>query len=273
MPKFFENPSFPSYLKKREDFESLRNYQGADNSMEIFPHLNLSWWQIKQLYAKTGKPIGDLGASFSTLPVEGELQGVKVYPVDIMHMQGRDRYEGILEARMINARMGDAYAGKVVGLDANGSPFKITNSPLTGRDYGVKVYDAIEKAKANYIVADLEKIPVTDNFFSVTVLHDSLPKHSQDWDTFIQEQLPEILRVTDSAAHIYPMGIYKTEDRELIESDPLFDNFAVLEKITAIASSQGFNFSLRPGLLTGHRTLEKESEPRNGVFEKIRVTY
>ena len=108
MVNFFENPSFPQYLKKREDFESLRNYQGADRSPDIFPHLNLSWRQIKRLYKETGKPVGDLGASFSTLPVEGELQGVKVYPVDILHMQGRDRYEGILEMRMINARMSDA---------------------------------------------------------------------------------------------------------------------------------------------------------------------
>ena len=237
--------------------------------MEIFPHLNLNWREVKQIYKKTGKPIGDLGASFSTLPVEGELQGVKIYPVDIMHMQGRDRYESILEMRMINARMGDAYKGKFVGLDNNGNPFKLTDLPITSEDYAAKVYGAIEKAKANYVVADLSKISVADNFFSLTILHDSLPKHSTNWNTFIDQQLPEILRVTGSAAHIYPMGIYKTEDRELVESDPLFENPEVLEKIKMTAKVHGFNFNLRQGLLTGHRTLEKESDLRNGIFEKI----
>lgn len=266
--KFFENPNFPEYLKNREDFERLQ-WQGDDSSLKIFPHLEISWRDLRRAQQKSGKPVGDLGASFSTLPVEGELQGVKAYPVDIMHMQARDTYETILELRMINALMTHAYEGKAVGLDQRGSPYTIVDAPIKHGTYDARVYDAIAKAKANYIVADLTRIPVRDRFFSTTILHDSLPKHSKDWDIFIAEQLPEILRVTDQTARIYPMSIYKTELRELEESDPLFNNQEMMEKIKKAAAAHGFTFNLRPGShYVGQGRLLTEQDPRCGIFER-----
>lgn len=273
MAKFFENPSFPDYLKKREDFERLRDYQGDDSSIEIFPHLDVTWWKVKEESKKSGKPVGDLGASFSTLPVEGELQGIKIYPVDIMHTHGRDSYETILESRMINARMSDAYAGKPVGLDKHGNLLRIMDKPITtSREYGQRVYEAIEKVKANYIVADLAKIPLADRFFCITILHDSIPKHSKDWNAFMTEQLPEILRVTDSAAYVYPMSIYKTEGRELTETNPLFSNPDMLKLVRTVAALHNFTFDLRRA---GYNTLsggvmQREIDARSGMFQRIK---
>jgi hypothetical protein len=276
MTSFFEKPSFPPYLKRREDFERLRDYQGDDNSMEIFPHLNLNWWQIKKAFKESGKPIADLGASFSTLPVEGELQGVKIYPVDIMHMQGRKRYEHILSMRMFNARMCNAYTGRLLGFDKYGNERRMTKNPIKGMEYDRKVYDGIEKAKANYIVADLSKIPLADGFFSITIAHDSLPKHSKDWDAFITEQLPEILRVTNSTAYVFPMGIYKTEDRDLVEQDALFNNSDALKRIQNVAASHGFTFKLEKASYrstSGAGRDEEEDDARSGVFERIRTQH
>lgn len=192
MSEFHEK--LPNYIEKREDKESLK-WSWSGSSYEFFPNLNLDWQQLSEIYESSKKPIGDLGSSFSTLSVEGELRGINILPIDIMHGYNRSRYRGILERRFQQ------------GLDG---VYKKQSDGESRKNYLNRVEAAIQKVMNKCIIADLAKIPLKDRSLSMTIAHDSLPKHSLDLKTFLEKQLPEILRVTDLVAYIYPMSIYKT---------------------------------------------------------------
>src|SRR3989338_6847224 len=96
MGEFYER--LPSYIEKRKDKESLK-WLWSGSSFEFFPNLNLDWQQLSKIYENSKKPIGDLGSSFSTLSVEGELRGINILPIDIMYESNRSRYQGKLEKR------------------------------------------------------------------------------------------------------------------------------------------------------------------------------
>lgn len=98
MSKFYKEEFLPDYIKIREEKENLK-WCGHDTSFEIFPHLNLDWQQLSKIYEESKKPIGDLGSSLSTIPVEGELRGIYILPIDIMHEANKSRYTTIAEKK------------------------------------------------------------------------------------------------------------------------------------------------------------------------------
>ncbi len=203
MSEFYEQ--MPGYLEKREDKESLK-WVGKDDSFEMFPHLNLDWRQLKEAYNESKKPVGDFGSGFSTIPVEGELRGIDIIPIDITHEADRSRYEGIMQKNFQFGAVNSVYQRnelpenfrETMGLDR-----RVEN-------YWGTVDAAIEEVMNKYVIADLSRIPLADRSLSITITHDTLPKHSKDLKTFLEQQLPEILRVTDQTAYIYPISIYKT---------------------------------------------------------------
>lgn len=207
MSEFYKK--LPDYIEKRGDKEGLK-WCGHDNSFEIFPHLNLDWEQLSKIYKKSGKPIGDLGSSFSTIPVEGELRGIDILPIDIMHEANKSRYQGIMEENFqygVLDRVYDKQRWYTSKLPDETQKTMGTDKPLENYWEGVRA--AIQKVMDKFIVADLSNIPLKDRSLSVTIASDSIPKHSSDLKTFLEKQLPEILRVTDQVAYIYPMSIYK----------------------------------------------------------------
>lgn len=210
MGKFYEKP-LPNYIEKREEKENLEWF-GRGTSFEIFPHLNLTWQQLNEIYIDSyKKPIGDLGSSFSTIPVEGELRGIDILPIDIMHASNKGRYRGILEKDFQYGTLKEVY--KKRGAYEGRLPDEIqktmgTDAPL--ENYREDVEAAIKKVMDKYIVADLASIPLKDRALCVSIVSDSIPKHSPDLKTFLEKQLPEVLRVTDQVAYVYPMSIYKT---------------------------------------------------------------
>lgn len=135
-----------------------------------------------------------MGSSFSTLSVEGELRGINILPIDIMYESNKSRYQEILEKRFQDLK----------------GVYKKQGEWESNKDYLERVGAAIQKVMDKCIVADLAEIPLKDRSLSIAIAHDSLPKHSPDLKTFLEKQLPEILRVTDLIACIYPMSIYKT---------------------------------------------------------------
>lgn len=205
MGQFSEKP-LPEYIKKIEERESLR-WVGFDSSIDILPHLNLDWKQIEKIYRESKKPIGDFGSSFSTLPVKAELRGIDLESVDLMHEYNKDRYE---------FHLGNAFRrGTVKDLYINSPTARMPetmepNTRIEKDDYEEKVEMAIRAAQGKMIAGDLAHIPLNDRSISIAILHDAVPKHSPDLQTFLEKQLPEILRVTDRAAYIYPISIYKT---------------------------------------------------------------
>lgn len=289
MSEFYEQ--MPDYVEKREDKESLK-WVGEDQSFEMFPHLNLDWRQLKEVYDTSKKPVGDLGSGFSTIPVEGELRGIDIIPVDITHEADRSRYEEIMQKNFQFGAVNSVY-------ERNELPenFRETMGLVKRvENYWETVDAAIEKVMDKYIVADLSRIPLADRSLSITITHDTLPKHSKDLKTFLEQQLPEILRVTDQTAYIYPISIYKTivwwlkydpetgeedwkklsewtpeeikyeknlvegripQKRTLEEWLPLYRDLESLKAIAEVAEKLGFEFRLKKGSET-----EKEIERR-----------
>jgi hypothetical protein len=113
-----------------------------------------------------------------------------------MYESNRSRYQGILEKRFQH--------GDLEGV------YKKQSEGESNINYLKRVEAAIQKVMDKCIVADLAEISLKDRSLSITISHDSLPKHSPDLKTFLEKQIPEILRITDSIAYIYPMSIYKT---------------------------------------------------------------
>lgn len=207
MSQFCEKPP-PEYIKKREDKESLR-WVGFDSSLGIFPNLNLDWQQVEKIFKETKKPIGDFGSSFSPLPVEGELRGINIVSVDLMHEYNKDRYEFHLGNHLRRGYVKELYikSRPMIRIPETMEPPERIESDR----YEGEIEKAIKKvAREKLIVADIAHLPLEDRSLSIVILHDTLPKHSPDLETFLEKQLPEILRVTDRAAYIYPMSVYKT---------------------------------------------------------------
>lgn len=218
MSEFYEEP-LPDYIEKREEKENLKWF-GRGTSFEIFPHLNLNWQQLNEIYMKSNKkPIGDLGSSFSTIPAEGELRGINILPIDIMHESNKSRYQGILEKDFQYGALKEVY--KKRGYYERQIPEETqktmgTETPLENYEEGVET--AIKKVIDKYILADFANIPLKDRALCVSIVSDSIPKHSPDLKTFLEKQLPEVLRVTDQVAYIYPIAIYKVILWEAIDN-------------------------------------------------------
>lgn len=203
MNQFSERP-LPEYIEKREDKESLR-WVGFDSSLDIFPHLNLNWKQVEKIFRESKKPIGDLGSSFSPLPVEGELRGIDIISIDLMHEYNKDRYVSHLFKIFRRGAVKNLY---ISGFRA--PEIWEPNERIESDRYEDRVENAIKKVQERMIVADIAHIPLSDRDLSIAILHDTLPKHSPNLQTFLEKQLPEILRVTDQAAYIYPISMYET---------------------------------------------------------------
>jgi len=295
MSEFYEQ--MPNYVEKREDKESLK-WVGKDHSFEMFPHLNLDWRQLKEVYDKSKKPIGDLGSSFSIIPVEGELRRIDIIPIDITHEADRSRYEAIMRKNFQFGVVNSVYQRNELPdtlREAMGLDKRVEN-------YWETVDAAIEEVMNKYIIADLSHIPLADRSLSITITHDTLPKHSQDLKTFLEQQLPEILRVTDQTAYIYPMSIYKTilwwlkYDQETGEEDwkklsewtpeeityeknmaegripqrrtleewlPLYRDPETLKTIAEVVERLGFEFKLEKGSETEREIERRKHEPHD----------
>lgn len=208
MGEFYEK--LPNYIEKREEKENLKWF-GHDTSFEIFPHLNLDWQQLSEIYKKSKKPIGDLGSSFSTIPVEGELRNINIIPIDIMHEANKSRYAAIVEKNFQYTPLNDIYKkrGYYEGKQFSNEIQKTMGTDKPSENYLDDVRAAIKNVMDKYIVADLAYIPLKDRALCVSIVSDSIPKHSPDFQKFLEKQLPEVLRITDQFAYIYPMSIYK----------------------------------------------------------------
>lgn len=244
---------------------------GHDNSTRVFPHFGITWNILQDVAFSTGKPVADCGSAYSTVAVEAHLRGIDVVPIDVMWPDYREDFCGVVQEQMYKTEMVREFTGDL--------HFGIKPEYDLSKTYFVDLEQAIKAVKVKYLHADLAKIPRSDRFFSVCLVHDTVPKHSADVEEFLGEQLPELLRVTDQAVYIYPMGIYRpvyyhleydSESDEKVwnkvsfpgewewrnnrkyynvefkEALPLYGENAKepIERIQKIAQKRGFEFSL-----------------------------
>ncbi len=260
---FRENPDYQGTQEK----EKPEEWKGYDSSFEIFPHLDIDWKELRRLAGESGKPIVDLGASRSSLATEGVLRGIDIIPVD----------------RAYTEKVKEAYA-KVVhdGIERNRRFYRAYSEEMGDRPiqqrWGVgkalswrEVEDAGKIAGAKAVTAEIKQLPFEDRGVAMAIAHDSVPKHSKDLDTFLADELPEILRVSDKVARLYPMAIFKEhkvritsdgrqfkqkdepnksyveEKMVLEETQALYKDADAIQRITETAERLGFTFALETG--------------------------
>lgn len=83
-----------------------------------------------------------------------------------------------------------------------------------------------------------------DRFFSATILTHSVPKHSALSREFLQKQLPEILRVTDTRAYMTPMQVLRADKYGETHYDILHDYYYDEESLREVAAQHGFSVEL-----------------------------
>ena len=284
--------------KRIEDREGLK-WRGFDNSTDILPHLNLSWQEIEETYGESDKPVGDLGASFSTLAVEGQLRDVEVIPIDMMHDVNKIVYGDYIYQSFNRWQLEGIYQGS-----SQVPPYLKSRKHYSDMDgkYWKAVDKAMYEALKRYLHADLAHIPLKDRSLSISITHDSVPKHSKNFEEFLKEQLPEILRVTDRVAYVYPLSIFETIQRQrqataaehaehwsdpgykgmvwvdaIKEKRALYEDQDALNRIREVAERLGFEFELErgsevrsdPGVID-YRTLRPEEQEKAmlGVFKR-----
>jgi len=281
-----ENPDYEGPGETKEDREGPQ-WRGYDSSFEIFPHLRLDWKTLKQVAEESGKPIADLGSSFSSLPTEGVLRGIEIIPVDLAY-----KYEKIRRSYPEDVFVHTAYYNKRYKMvseetwrmqkDARREKWE-TESPVSSND----LWKAVQAASAKCVAADANQLPFGDRSLSMVIAQDSVPKHSPDLNTFLSKQLPETLRVTDRAVHLYPLAIYKTvlktftpESGDIqairagrpVSRDVLEETLAIykdpeaLARVTEVAERFGFSFALKTG--GSLKTLDFSNAIGPGLFDQ-----
>lgn len=229
-------------LRRRPDFPAL-SYWGMDHSLDVLAHVRLTWDDLNAAAEEFGKPIADLGASFSSLALEGRLRGVPVTALDISFDLNRRQYEhGVL----VGLRPLIEYYREPGRFPPGFAP----RNPIDQDALQEHALRAQARGVLNEgVLCDFCSIPLPDRHFALSLAHDSVPKHAPDLEVFLERQLPEILRVTDGEARLYPMSLFKT-----LNPGTLHEHLAEIvrleqriDEVAAVASSCGFSFELQRG--------------------------
>jgi len=191
-------------------------------------------------WLQTGRPIGDLCSSYSTLPTEGELRGTPIVPLDILYMYREWKYSSTV-ASMLRA-----------------------NDHLHPDVSSAALSHAINNVMSHYLASDIAAIPLPEEYFSITIVHDGVPKHSATIEDFLYKQLPEILRVTTLQAYIYPLHSIESEKSVVQGSELSVEHSNFYQEMESIAEDFGFSITFRPGT-DGICAIFDKIDPKFGI--------
>lgn len=253
----------PDYILSRPD-KNIFRWFGRSTSRNVFRTFNLDWDAVSAVVKTDKLPIGDLGASFSTFPIECDLRGIQVIPVDLHHEVDRPRYAPVVSKKMYSLEVFDDTVTPMVG--GKKGVDKLVTILKEGWRYRGKIKKSIDNILKRYLIADLSHIPLTDRSLSISIVSNVVPKYSFSVEDFLERQLPEILRVTNQSAYIWPLAVYK--ENEVKDKQPrnyqrilsIPDDEKILEKVRQIASDLGFKFKLESNYT--------KDDPMYGVFTR-----
>lgn len=222
-------------------------WNGSLSSLQILPHVLLSWADLAQSQTRTGKPIGDICAGWSPFAVEAAWRDLVVIPCDARYRPSRPDIEGEVRTALLelkaDTRLPADFFPNGVNPDKSWGPIQRASVEVQNRKLGC-FCDRLQ---------DQSGRTLADRFFSTVVCHNGVPKFSSP-QRFIKAQLPELLRVTDDALHIYPLCTFRPpwwSDGPLVEAVSIDCRPRLLRRIRATAQEHGFTFELRrPGVPT-----------------------
>ena len=218
---------------------------GFQNSFEVLPSLGLSFKDLRQAQRVAGCPALDLGASHSTLALEGELRGISIHSTDLSADKYRIKMLESLERR-INL-LKNIYVGDPSAAAAHTQQFPpgFECAPISAFEWSSTITNAISRVNQTLSQCDASTItladgtPAPDRMFSIVMSSHAVPKYSID-KTFLQTELRELLRVTDGRLVLFPF-ISAGPDHELLH----LPNSPSRKMVESIARELGFSFETK----------------------------
>ena len=235
----------------------------TSNSYEILPRFDLEWVDLKGY----SKPVADFGASYSPFSVEAYLNDVDIIPVDIAAGLTASQFVDMQAFNFTNPQLYEKYVRdpKIREL----VPEVTEELPsVTQFSNAIKKISSVVNSRS--IAANISRLPMVENSFSIGLVYNVVPKHSLDLDSFLNQQLPELLRVVEHKVYVYPLArheirydcIVKSSEGKIVrkfltasevndsgvnifkaiyvEVDPIYRNEEMCDNIRSVARERGF---------------------------------
>jgi hypothetical protein len=231
-------PSLPDgRLVEPGGHERLANpkaFSGNHCALEVLPPLGLTFDSIKASCQRFGLPALDVGASVSTVAAEGALRNVEIHSTELPPIRNRDRFIDSIRARLL--AFGPAYAEGTelpLGFTSERFPPEVWESCI---DEAIARVNGtlIECAASQILGPDYRRAP--DRSYAVVFSHHGVPKYCAT-EIFLQDELPELLRVAADRVHLFPFRSAGPGD-ELLHIQGS-ENY---QRIKEIARAAGFTF-------------------------------
>lgn len=189
----------PSAKERRTSPESFFGDTVAEVAL---PALDLNFKQLEQLHIRTYKPILDVGASYSTVAIEGTFRHVPIHGTDLKYNTTRFGLLKGMESRVSKlARYYREAAARSAGFECYSIPETAWEDCV---QQGLKLVDSrmVECRASKILLPDGKEAP--NRSFSTVLSHHAVPKYSLR-EEFLTKELPELLRVTDDRLHLFPL--------------------------------------------------------------------
>jgi hypothetical protein len=208
---------------------------GISTAATVLPALGVTFQELRQTVHRLAKPILDVGASYSTVACEAHLRGIPVFSTDL----GCDKNRPVfLENVARNLRTcKDLYISGGHSSDNYCSPI-----PATLWERRVEEAIAFLDRHLTQCPASDIRMPggwqANDRHFAVVYSHHAVPQYSSV-ESFLKEDLPELLRVTAHTLVLHPFQIGGSSLQPAHEGDAAF-----LQAVASRAKRAGFTFEL-----------------------------
>lgn len=225
--KRFVEPSGPERLANPKAFS------GNHCALEVLPPLGLTFESIRSSCLRFQLPALDVGASVSTVAAEAALRGITIHSTELPPIRNRERFIDSIRSRLV--QLSDCY--KDVSLFPPG--FECDDVP--DNIWELRVHDAVSRVSQTLIECSAARIlgpnytHAPNQSYSVVFSHHAVPKYCST-DSFLEHELPELLRVTAERLHLFPFRSAGPAD-ELLHL-PGSDTF---QKVKELADAAGFS--------------------------------
>lgn len=208
---------------------------GIGTAAAVLPALGLTFHELRQSAQLLGKPILDVGASFSTVACEAHLRGIPIFSTDLRCNNNRPVFLANVAKNLHSLK--DLYTSGKHTSDNYCAPI-----PLELWETKVKeAITVLDQQLTECPACDIrmpDGWPARDKHFSVVYSHHAVPQYSSA-NSFLTKELPELLRVTAHALVLHPFQIGNIPIQSAYEGD-----WAFLHAVASKATQAGFAFEL-----------------------------
>lgn len=264
--------SCPTAESRHLDYLRFARLGGASTAQEVLHALGgMHWRDLEAVQRRSGKPLLDVGASYSTLAIEGAIRPdpISIVPLDPCRRAGDfergDSYVSTIIAqtlplaplytgtpplemtRFIDGQF-DTYNLKDAGYHLGLARF------LETAEFSRRVQEAAQELDRAYLHQDVASLNYPDRHFSACLAHRSVPLHTSSSEHFFAA-LENILRMTDSYAVFSPFYRGRKIDSGPLQCEQNFRSDPKLQgRVKEIAAKMGFDIFCRRGMYIGVRS-------------------